>query len=185
MMKKHIILSLLLFLMAGPGLMAQAVNLRNGDSVNIRIANVPPEDVAQFSAVYTIDEAGMINLPYIGMVKAAGSPPSKVQLEIQNELIAKQIYTNPTVLVDPPAASRFVSLSGAIRAPGRIPYTSDLTLQSTISAAGGPSDFAGDRIKLTRGGKIFYFSRKALEKDPSKDIPINPGDQIELVETWW
>ena len=43
---------------------------------------------------------------------------------------------------------RFLSVGGAVRAPGRVPYTSDLTLMSTINAAGGASDFAGDKIRL-------------------------------------
>jgi hypothetical protein len=66
-----------------------------------------------------------------------------------------------------------------------VPYTSDLTLVSTISAAGGPSDFAGDKIRLTRAGKILWFSRKKLDKDPTLDVPIKPGDQIEIKESAW
>jgi polysaccharide export outer membrane protein len=162
-----------------------ATALRDGDVVDIRIANVPPEDVGQIDGSYTIDESGMLNLPFIGMLKAGGLPPSRVQTDIQNKYISDGIYTNPTVLVNPPVGARFISVGGAVRAPGRVPYTSDLTIMSTINAAGGASDFAGDLIRLTRSGKILKFSRKKLYKDPTKDIPIEPGDQIEVVESWW
>lgn len=161
------------------------MGLRPGDTVDVRIANVPPEDIQQFSAAYTIDESGMLNLPYIGMVKVGGLPASQVQTEIQNKLIADGIYTNPTVTVTPPAGMRFISVGGAVRAPGRVPYTPDLTLMTTIAAAGGKNDFAGDQIRLVRGGKVQIYSWKQLYKDPSKDPRIEPGDQIELKESAW
>jgi polysaccharide export outer membrane protein len=159
------------------------VALRNGDTVSIRIANVPPEDMQQFDGDYTVDETGMINLPYIGMIKAGGLPPSQVQAAIQNQLVAAGIYTMPTVTVAPPPGARFINVGGQVRAPGRVPYSSDLTVMTTISAAGGPTDFAGDKIRLVRGGKVQFYSRHRLEKDPSKDPPVAPGDQIELMES--
>lgn len=162
-----------------------AVPLRSGDSVDLRIANVPPEDQQQWDAAYTVDESGDLNLPFIGIVKAGGMAPSQVQVMIQNKLIEQGIYTNPTVTVNPPAGMRFISVGGAVRGPGRVPYTSDLTLMSAISAASGPSDFAGDKIRLIRGGKVQFFSRKKLDKDPSKDPRIEPGDQIEIMESAW
>ena len=161
------------------------VALRNGDTVEIRIANVPPEDIQQFDGSYTVDEDGMINLPYVGRVKAGGLPPSQVQTLIQNTLISAGIYTMPTVSVAPPPGGRFISVSGAVRAPQRVAYTSDLTLMTTINAAGGPSDFAGDKIRLIRGGKVQFYSRKRLEKDPSKDPAGAPGDQIEIMQSWF
>lgn len=162
-----------------------AVALRPGDAVEVRIANVPPEDVQQIDAIYTLDESGMINLPFIGLIKAGGLAPSQVQMAIQTKYVADQIYTSPTVTVNPPAGGRFVNVSGAVRAPGRVPFSSDLTLMTTINAAGGPSDFAGDKIRLTRAGKIQVYSRKRLSKDPSQDPQVQPGDQIEILQSWF
>jgi len=185
MLKKYLSLALLLTLLAAPRLHAQGASLRNGDSVEIHIAGVPVEDQQQFAGVYTVDESGMINLPYIGLIKAGGLPPSQVQIAIQNALITAQIYTNPTVTVTPPAGARYINVGGAVRQPGRVPYTSDLTLITTINAAGGASDFAGDKIRLVRKGKVQFFSRKKLDKDPTQDPAIEPGDQIEILESWW
>lgn len=179
-------LALALLTLAAPlPLLAQTATLRPGDSVDIRIANVPAEDMAQFSAPYTVDDAGMLNLPYIGNIKAGGMAPSQVQVAIQQKLVAEGIYTNPTVTVAPPAGQRFVVVGGAVRAPGRVPYTADLTLMSAITAGGGPSDFAGDKIRLIRGGKVEFFSRKQLYKDPAKDPRIAPGDQVEIIQSMW
>ncbi len=183
MLQKFLSLFLALSLIAAPRLFAQSVALRNGDSVEIHIAGVPPEDQQQFAGIYTIDENGMVNLPYIGLVKAGGMAPSAVQTAIQNTLITAQIYTNPTITVQPSAGARFINVGGAVRAPGRVQYTSDLTLLTTINAAGGFSDFAGDKIRLVRKGKIQWFSKKKLDKDPSLDPAIQPGDSIEVKES--
>jgi len=210
MLKKSLIAGLMTLLLAGPRLQAQTpipkavavepaqavavaapaqgtggVALRNGDTVEVRIANVPPEDVGQIDGTYTLDESGMLNLPFIGLIKAGGLAPSQVQIAIQNKYIADGIYTNPTVTVNPPAQSRFIDVSGAVKAPGRVPYSSDLTLMTTIDSAGGKSDFAGDKIRLVRGGKIQFFSFKKLNKDPTLDPRIEPGDQIQIMESWW
>jgi polysaccharide export outer membrane protein len=183
MLKKLVFLSLAICLMAAPRLFAQGALLRNGDSVEIHIAGVPVEDQQQFQGGYTIDENGMLNLPYIGLVKVAGMAPSAVETEIQDTLVKAQIYTSPTVTVQPSAGARFINVSGAVRQPGRVPYTSDLTLMSTINAAGGPSDFAGDKVRLVRKGKVTWYSRKKLDKYPETDPAIEPGDSIDVKES--
>lgn len=205
MLKKYLTPLLVLLLASGPRVLAQtvlkaqavapvpavaaadtpttpAVPLRDGDTIEIRIANVPSDDVGQITGMYTLDESGMVNIPFIGLTKLSGFPPSKAEIELQNKFIAEGIYTNPTVLVNPAIGARLVTVSGAVRAPQRVVFTSDLTLMSAISAAGGASDFAGDLIRLTRGGKVLKYSKKKLYKDPSQDIPLQPGDQVEVVE---
>ena len=162
-----------------------AIPLHPGDIVDIRIANAPADDVAQWDAPYTVDESGMLNLPFIGVTKVGGYPPSQVQLMIQNKLITDGIYTNPTISVTPPTGMRFITVGGAVRQPGRVPFTSDLTLMTVLAASGGRSDFAGDGIRLIRNGKIINYSWKKLEKDPSKDPAVQPSDQIEVKESSW
>jgi len=205
MLKKSLLIALSLLLLAGPRLFAQSAPagpaaspaagtgisssptaaLRVGDSVDIHIAGVPAEDMQQFGGNYTIDESGMINLPYIGLVKVASLTPSQAQVTIQNALVTAQIYTNPTISVNPANASRFVSVSGSVKQPGRLGYTSDMTVMSAINAAGGKSDFAGDTIRLIRKGQVIKYSFKKLDKYPSMDPPVQPGDQIEMKDSVW
>lgn len=164
---------------------AQAV-LRPGDSVEIRLAGVPTEEIAQFSAPYTIDEGGMLNLPYIGLVKAAGLPANKAQSAIEEKLKSEKIYTHPTVTIAIQGTTRFVNIGGSVRGPGRIAYTPDLTLMSAINAAGGFNDFADrKRVRLVRDGKVEVIDTRALSKDPSKDPRVLPGDQIEVPQSLW
>ncbi|MEA3187227.1 MAG: polysaccharide biosynthesis/export protein VpsN [Chthoniobacter sp.] len=168
-----------------PSVFAQAV-LRPGDVVEIRLSGVPPEEVSQFSAPYTVDDSGLINLPYIGELKAGGLLPNQFQSSVEIKLKADGIYTHPTVTVQQAqTGQRFVSVGGSVRAPGRVLFTPDLTLMSAINAAGGLNDFAKQTAFLTRQGKRVSFDLKKIRKDPSQDPKALPGDQIEVPQSIW
>jgi protein involved in polysaccharide export with SLBB domain len=180
---KYFRLTMLIALLPVSGAFAQAV-LRPDDSVEIRLGGVPAEFMQEFSAPYTIDGDGYLNLPYINQVKVGGLSVRNAQIAIETKLKAEEIYTHPSITINMQQQARFVSVGGSVRAPGRVPYTSDLTLLSALNAAGGPSEFAGDKIRLTREGKATYYSTKKLRKDPSKDPKILPGDQVEQLQGW-
>lgn len=182
---KHLCLFLLVAVSWVPSLQAQAA-LRPGDTIDIRLAGVPAEEIQQFSAQYTIDDAGMLNMPYINGVKAAGLLPSQVQVAIESKLKADEIYTHPTITILVQAGQRFVNVGGSVRSPGRIPYTSDLTLMSAINAAGGFNDFADQkRVGLTHAGKRDIINVVKVRKDPSADPKVYPGDTIEVPQSWY
>lgn len=168
-----------------PSLFAQAT-LRAGDIVDIRLSGVPAEEIGQFSAQYTVDDAGMLNLPYINQVRAVGLAANQLQTSIQNKLMADEIYTHPTITVQVPQGGRFVSAGGSVRTPGRIPYTADLTLMSTINSAGGFNDFADKKkVRLVHDGKVRIIDARKILNDPSLDVKVFPGDQIDVPQSWF
>jgi protein involved in polysaccharide export with SLBB domain len=161
-------------------------SLRPGDTLDLRIGGVPPEEVQLFTAQYTVDDDGMLNLPYIGNVRVAGMPTNQAQLAIENKFKAEKIFTNPTITINQQTSSRFVIVGGAVRQPGRVPFTPDLTLTSTINAAGGFNEFANQKqVRLTRGGKTSVFDFRQLRKNPGSDPKILPGDQVEVAQSLW
>ena len=177
---------LLLLLLAGATpLFAQAV-LRPGDTIDIRLSGVPADEIQQFSAPYTLDDQGMLNLPYIGALKAGGLTPNVVQENTERKLVADGIYTHPTITIIIQPTARFVNVGGAVRSPGRIPFTPDLTLLSAINAAGGFNDFADQRkVRWVHDGKVEMVDTRKIRKDPSLDSKIFPGDQIEVEQSIW
>ena len=183
-MKKYIALALGLLALA-PACFAQA-KLRQGDTLELRLAGVPADEIQQFTGVYTIDDSGSINLPYIGYQKAEGLLPNALQASIEERLKHEEIYTHPTITVVVQAGQRFISMGGSVRAPGRIPYSPDLTLMSAINAAGGFNDFADQkRVRLVHDGKAQTIDSRKIRKDPSLDIKVYPGDQIEVPQSMW
>ena len=157
---------------------AQAV-LRVGDVVDIRLSGVPSEEIGTFGTTQAIDDGGMINLSYIGKVKIIGMDSSAVQQMIETKLKEQKIYTNPTVTVTPQSGTRLVNITGEVKSAGRLPYTADLTVMNAIGGTGGFTDFADKKhVKLTRNGKVEVINTMEISKDPSKDRPVLPGDQI-------
>ena len=155
---------------------AQAV-LRAGDTVDIRLAQVPTEDIAAFGSVQVIDEGGMLNLPYIGKIKISGMDVSQAQQLIETKLKEGKIFTNPTVTLTP--STRLVNVTGEVKSPGRQSYTADLTVMSAIGGAGGFNDFADKRhVKLVCSGKVQVIDTTKIANNPDLDIKVLPGDQI-------
>jgi len=167
-------------------LKAQDALLRSGDTVELRIGGVPPEEVQQVSGPYSIDGDGFVNLPHIGKIRADQATQSELQRSIENAYRSQQIYTNPSITLTIPNTARFVNTGGEVKAPQRVPFTADLTLLGAISASGGFTEFADQKkVRLLRDGKVTIVNVKDVRKDPEKDIRLKPGDRIEVPQSFW
>jgi protein involved in polysaccharide export with SLBB domain len=160
--------------------------LRIGDPVELKISGVPAEEQAQVNNVYTVDANGSINLPYINKVQANGLTPAQLAASVEGSYRAAKIYTNPTITIVMQPAARFVNVGGAVRAPTRVPFTEDMTLLTAINAAGGFNDFADQRkVRVLRGSSVQIFDVRAARKDPSRDIRLQPGDRVEVPQSFF
>lgn len=164
---------------AAPLTPSEGASFRPGDSFELIMSGMPLEDAAGFAKQYTVSGDGFVNIPYAGLVRAAGLSQGQLEQAIQKRLVDEKIFRWPTVTINVPQQTRAVTVGGQVRAPQRMPYTPDLTLLTAISAVGGRADFAGDKIKLTRNRKTTIYSHKALAKAPEDDPRLYPGDQIE------
>jgi protein involved in polysaccharide export with SLBB domain len=82
------------------------------------------------------------------------------------------------------AQSRWVNVGGEVKAPQRVPYTPDLTILATINAAGGFSAFADQRkVRLLRGNEVMVIDIRKVRSNPSLDIPVEPGDRVEVPQS--
>jgi protein involved in polysaccharide export with SLBB domain len=154
---------------------------RPGDSLDMRVSGIPAEDATAFPSPITIGADGMINITYAGQIHAAGLTQSQLEQVIQNRFISEKIFRWPTVAINVMSQQRAVTVGGSVRAPGRQPWTADLTLMSALSAAGGPSDFATDKVNVIRNGVATQYRMKQLKKNPANDPKLLPGDQVDLL----
>lgn len=165
---------------------AADVAFRVGDTLELRVGGVPAEETSLVTGAYTVDGEGFVNLPHIGKVKASGLTQAQLQRSIEAAYRGGEIYTNPTITITVPTIARFVNVSGDVRAPRRVEYTTDLTVLGAISAAGGFTDYADQRkVRLLRGGEVRMIDVKAVRSNPSLDISLLPGDQIEVPQSFW
>jgi polysaccharide export outer membrane protein len=149
--------------------------LRSGDELVVRMdtgqpqAQAPPSDV-------TIDEDGDISLPLVGRIKAAGLTASELAERIQANYVPRYyVRCTATVLV----AQRFFYVGGEVRNPNRFLWSEDTTLLKAVNTAGGFTDYANRRkVQLIRGKEPQVFDCEELQRNPTKDVAIRPGDSI-------
>lgn len=183
LLRRACLLALLVFSVAAQ---AQETRLRAGDKIAIRLGGVPASEMSAVSGEYEIDGQGFVNMPHIGRVKAAGQTQAQLQQAIEATYRSEQIYTNPSISVNVPQAARYVNVGGAVRQPGRIPFTSDLTVLSAITAAGGFNEFANQsKVRLLRGSEVIMVDCKEVRKDPAQDVSLRPGDSIEVPQSFF
>lgn len=183
----------ILLALAAFGLLVAAARAQNGeialkanDRVTISIGGIPDNEVPQISKVYTISDNGTVNLLHIGEVRAAGLKPSSLQRSIEQTYVAKEIYTRPTVTVstdDSAATSRMVYVISGCAKNGPIPYNAGMTILKAVGAAGGFTPFAKpSKTKLIRDGVTTEINLKDISANPSRDVKLQPEDQILVPE---
>lgn len=160
--------------------------LRPGDRITISVGAIPDNEVAQISRIYTVSDAGTINLLHIGEVRASGLKPSLLQRSIEQTYISREIYTRPNVLVSidsGDATMRQVMVTG-VNKPGSVIYKQNMTLSQAIMTGGGPTAFGNmKKVKLVRANRSpTIHNLSSGTGDPSVDVQVQPDDQIIVPE---
>ena len=157
---------------------------------------IGPEDVlgvvvwreADVSGDVTVRPDGMITLPLIRDMKAAGLTPQELADRLQTALREYITDASVTVVVRQ-LNSRKVFITGEVAKPGAYPLASSMSVMQLIAVAGGLTEYAeGKSISVMRieGGrtKTFPFDYKnvANGKKPSQNILLRPGDTVVVPE---
>jgi len=129
-----------------------------------------------------IKEDGTLTLPDVGVVTGANKSPGDLQKELTE--LYRKYYKNLVVTVV--AEARVYYVGGQVRTPGPKAYLGKTTVTTAIQAAGDFTEFGNKKkVWLTRPGQkpIRVNVIEAL-KDPSKDLPVYPGDRIDVPRRW-
>ena len=149
------------------------------DTLDIAVYQEP--DISARGVV--VDAAGIISMPLIGRVHAAG----KTSIELADILTAKlaeRFYVNPQLTVTvATSVSQRVTVQGDVKEPGIYPISGPTTLLDTIALAKGESENAALRqviviryIDGKRTGAVFDLKR--IRRGDDADPAIAPRDTI-------
>ena len=159
-----------------------------GDRIGITIKGVPPNDAAEISKTYTLDDNGEIIVPHLQKIRAIGLTPSSLQYVIQQSYTDQQIFTSPLVTVATPPIDdpRLIYVSGGVVKPGPKPYKPGLTAYQAIMAAGGIYDNV-KKVRIIRTNpdgtrKTIAIDLKKYASNPGVDVPLQPEDQVIVPE---
>lgn len=149
--------------------------LRAGDNITINFTDLPPPGWAEMKQ--RIREDGTITLPFNIELQAAGKTPGELERDIRNAYVPRY-FVRFTATVKPEQRSYYVD--GEVRKPDAYIYIGQPTVARAIATAGGFTDFAArNKVEVRRAnGEKIRVNYDKLLKDPSRDIPIYPNDQI-------
>lgn len=178
-----------------------------------RAYRIGPEDLLEITVYEAPDlnrsarvsEDGMISLPLLGSVHAAGRSPSELETVIQNLLRHNEIMKDPQVgVLVRELQSRPVSVLGAVKKPGVFQIRSPRSLLEILSLAEGLAPDAGDSVIVMRAQDLPRTSAPAgldedvvdtelpegaleidlkvlLESgDPESNVAVYPGDVVKV-----
>lgn len=128
---------------------------------------------------------GMISLPLIGEVKAAGLTP--VQLEGAITTPLKKYMSDPQVtVIVTEVRSKTFNIVGQVAKPGYYPLDRQLTVLDAIALAGGFKDFARTKkiyvLRTDTGGKqerlAFNYKDVIKGQNMQQNVELRPRDTI-------
>ncbi|PTX99026.1 polysaccharide biosynthesis/export family protein [Opitutus sp. ER46] len=152
-----------------------SAQLRPGDSLTVTLQGVPDPT----NNAVTIDDKGLITLPFIGAMPAAGLSTAELSQSVRTTYVQRKIYTNVDVSVS--VTERFVYVGGEVQHPGRVVWTPDLTAATAIQSAGGFSLYAKESaVTLVRDRAAYVIDIKAAQKNPANDPKLVPGDSLQV-----
>ena len=125
-----------------------------------------------------IREDGTISPPYLKEpIIAAGKTIGALEGELEEEYVPA-IYKTINVTIR--TADRFFYVGGEVRQPSRQIFIGRITVTQAIQSAGDFTDFADQReVRVIRAtGKVDIIDCKAALDDPTRDLPVYPGDNI-------
>ncbi len=140
---------------------------------------------AEMSGDVTVRSDGMITLPLVGDLPAAGLSPEELARKI--EALSSVYLTEPNVtVVARQINSRKAFITGEVNAPGVYSLSGPLTVVQLIALAGGLSEWADEKnISVMRVGDdgrttAIKFNYEWIRKGKRLDqnILLKPGDTV-------
>lgn len=127
--------------------------LRPGDVLKIAVFRDK-----ELSGDYPIDARGYVQIPGLGVIKAAGLDPTEVTDRLKLALVERG-FARPEISVQPMIR---VSVLGEVRSPNVYPVDPGTSLLQLLTVAGGPTDRARlQETRVIRDGRAFKVDMDA------------------------
>jgi polysaccharide export outer membrane protein len=142
------------------------------DVINIEVFDVP-----ELSKTVRVANDGMISLPLIGRVQAAGLTPEQLRKELADKWGEDYLQDPQVTVFVGEFKAKPVSVIGAVEKPGLYPLTGRRTLIEMLSMAGGFG-----KKGTSAAGRTVLVTRKSGFGDlpPVDGMHIRGPDQIEI-----
>ena len=154
-------------------------SLAPGDVISVRVfdeADLSVEEIA-------LDNAGIVSLPLIGDVRAAGLTATELAHAIEAAYAADYLRDPRVSVLVKKAQTRTIAVEGEVELPGVYPYAEGQTLLTALALARSPTEKAKlDEIMIFRtvaGERMAgRFDAQAIRGGRMPDVALLPGDTV-------
>jgi polysaccharide biosynthesis/export protein len=145
---------------------------------------------ANLNTTQPIRRDGMISMPFVGELRAAGRTPKDLERDLSKAYSTQLLSKEVTVEVQ--SSTIPVYVSGAVLRPGKVVFDHPVTVLEAVMEAGGP-DYAKANLKsvtvtrLEEGQFKTYTLNVKLMLDGKQTKPfyLKPGDIVKVPERLW
>jgi polysaccharide export outer membrane protein len=163
-----------------------------GDAAAMAAYRIGPEDILQIavfgdealSRTVPVRPDGMISLPLLNDVKAAGFTPMELRASLMKKLVEFVPKPEVAVIVTEVRSSK-VSVMGQVMRPGRYDLKSAATIVDALAMAGGFKEYAGrSRVVVVRSEAgasrriPFDYDKMNAPGSRQENFPLRQGDIV-------
>lgn len=156
------------------------------DRLDVIVFQVPDLTFAAENAI-RVDASGLIEMPLIGSLQAAGRTPSELGADIRTRLASRYLQ-NPQVTVRvAEAGNQKITVDGAVTQPGVFETKGQTTLLQAVAMAKGATRVADLRSvavfrTVDEQRMVAVFDLAAIRGGLAAD-PVLQGDDVVIVDT--
>lgn len=156
-----------------PEITSTAYELGAGDQLRVTVFNDP-----RLTGEFRITDTGMIALPLLGTVPAAGRTTAQLERSVEEALTQRNLFNEPSVSVEV-LQYRPVFVLGMVERGGQTPYQPGMSVLSAVAVMGGFNYRAvTENVSITRVNAAgvpqeFLGTRSSL---------LQPGDVVTVFE---
>lgn len=150
----------------------------SGDLLEVSVYGAP-----EFTKQVRVADSGDISLPLVGAVRVANLTLRQAELVVQERLVQGGFFADPQVSIfEKEYATQGISVLGEVQKPGIYPLLGSRKLWDAISAAGGVTPKAGNKITVTHRGKEEESRTVIVPPNqtfpPESNVDVFPGDTV-------
>jgi polysaccharide biosynthesis/export protein len=156
------------------------------DLLEITLYNIPESEarITPRKTEVRISQEGMITLPLVGDVRAAGLTTLALEQSLRQRY-DKYLRSPQVGVMVKEYRGQQVTVTGAVKNPGMFQLAGPKTVIDLLSMAGGISERAGSQVHLYRQGpegrQSYIIDLPALARNPSLvNMPVQPGDVMSV-----
>lgn len=110
------------------------------DSLEISVFSV-----ADLDGTYQVDFEGLLKMPLIGEISAAGKTAGELSIELEQKYEENFLQDPDVNVVILESVGRRITVDGSIKSPGLYPVSGNMSLLQSVALAGGPAQGANPR----------------------------------------